>query len=320
MEVLPEDAAVVDGGVVQAAGGGGEDGGCGGVEVDDGLVVAFDGVAVLAAAGLVFEGALVVDGAGVGLVEAVGVVGPGLGVVGGDAVGGGALGQAGGKFAGLFELADGFCAIQLGAGDVLAAAGTGAGGDEEALGGAEDAPAVGFEFKAGAAPVAAFAAVGGLVDDVAGVVLAVPGPGCQVQAALAGGVVKCETGVVGAIDAAAVQAADGAGVVGGAVLSGAVGGDGLGVVDAADDERAVGVAVQSFDEDFVANAGDEVAAPVGAGEPFGDAYPGAAGVVAGGAFAAIDGGVGIAAEAHERGETAEAGCARISARPTAPRA
>ena len=238
--------------------------------------------------------ALAVDGGGVGLVEAFGVVGPGLGVVGGDAVGGGALGEPGGEFAGLFELGDGFNAVQLGAGDVLAVAGPGAGGDEHAKGCADDAPAVGFEFKAGAAPVAAIAGVGTLVDDVAGVVLALEILGLELQAALAGGVVQDEAGVVGTVDAAAVQAADGAGVVGAAVFSGTIGGDVLGVVDAANDEGPVGVAVQTFDEDFVTDARGEVAAPVGAGKPFGDAHPGAAAVVAGGAFAGFDGGVGIA--------------------------
>ena len=92
-----------------------------------------------------------------------------------------------------------------------------------------------------------------------------------------------------------MQSADGAGVVGAAVLPGAVRRNVLGVVDAADDKRAVGVAVHAFDEDFVADARGEVAAPVGAGEPFGDAHPGAAGVVAGGAFAGFDGSIGVAA-------------------------
>ena len=199
LEVVLDDGAVGLGGVVQAAGGGGEDGGGRGVEVDDGLIESFDGVAFAAAAGLVFEGALAVDVIGVGLVEAVGVVGPGLVVVGGDAVGGGALGEARGKFAGLFELGDGLGAVHLGAGDVLALAHSGAGGEEETLGRADDAPAIGFEFKAGAAPVAAIAGVRGLMDDVAGVVLALLALGFKLQATLAGGVVEDEPGVVLAV-------------------------------------------------------------------------------------------------------------------------
>ena len=55
-----------------------------------------------------------------------------------------------------------------------------------------------------------------------------------------------------------MDAADGAAVVGGAVHSGAVGGNVLGVVEAADDDGAVGVGVDEVDQDFVANARQEV--------------------------------------------------------------
>jgi hypothetical protein len=46
-------------------------------------------------------------------------------------------------------------------------------------------------------------------------------------------------------------------------------------VDAADHQGAVDVAFHKVDQHFVAHARGEVAAPVGAGQPFGNAYPGA---------------------------------------------
>lgn len=215
MQVALDEGAVVYRCVVDAARGGGDDGGGGGVQMQCGLTESFSRIGVGSGMGGVLLLALPADAGGVGLLQAVGVVDQRLGIVRGDAVGGGALGQ-GLRFG---EFTQRFAAVHLGAGGGLTDACAGAGGDEQPEACAQDRPAVGFKFEAGTAPCATGAGVGVLMDDVTGVELAVLVTGFKLGVQLGAVVVKQHTGVVAAIHAAAMDAADGAAVVGGAIFS-----------------------------------------------------------------------------------------------------
>ena len=72
-----------------------------------------------------------------------------------------------------------------------------------------------------------------------------------------------------------------AGVVGARIDAGAERRQIFAVVELADDQRTIDITVDEIDEHFGADARHEVAAPVRAGEPLGDAYPGARSLIAG---------------------------------------
>ena len=161
---------------------------------------------------------------------------------------------------------------------------SGAAGEEDPLGAAQDAPAVGGEFEAFAAPGAALGVGRGLLDEVAEADLAGGAAAGDPLPQLAGSVVGQPLVVAGAVVVLAVVAGDDAGVIDAAVLPGGEGRSVLAVVEAADDDGTVGVAFDEFDQDFAADARCPVRAPVGAGDALCDAHPGAGGFVAGGAI------------------------------------
>jgi hypothetical protein len=119
------------------------------------------------------------------------------------------------------------------------------------------------------------------MDEMAETELTAGAAAGQAGAQLAGGIVGqplVEAGVV----VVAHPAADDAGVVGARIVAGAEGRVLVAGMELADDDGAIDVTTNKFDKDFSADAWQEVAAPIGAGQPLGDAYPGAGGFVAGG--------------------------------------
>ena len=182
----------------------------------------------------------------------------------------GGVGEGFGGFFGGAHLADYLDDVHLGGDGV----GTGGGGDQEAFAGAHGEPAVAAQLEAAAAPGAAAGRFGGLVDEVAeGELAGVVGSG-EAGAQLAGGVVDHPLIVTG-FEVVAHPAGEHAGVVGTGFVAGGERRQVGAVMDLAGDHRAVDVAVEEADDDFGADARQEMAAPVGAGQPFGDADPGA---------------------------------------------
>ncbi len=213
-------------------------------------------------------------------------------LLGGD--GGEALAEA----LGVFGLGDGFAAIEVGAAGV----GPGVGAEVEAAAGTQGKAGLGLDF--GAVAAIGLAGVVGLLFEVAELEVALILGGTEFDAGFARGIVEDEmvvaalpvpaggellgleageAGLVGVL-LIALAGEEGGGV--GAGLLGAAaeavaGGIGLAaaVVGGADDEGAIDVAVLEGDEDFLAGARYEVAAPVAAGDGAHDAEPDAEALV-----------------------------------------
>lgn len=223
---------------------------------------------------------------------------------------GGNLGQALRQALRSFALGDRFAAVEL----VAAGPRPGVGADQQPAAGAQRGGGPGGEFGAVAAVL--LAGVVALLFEVAELELALVFGGGEFDARFAGGVVEdelvvaalpaaaavellgLETGEAGAVGVFARLAGEegggvGAGLLGAAADLVALGvGLALAVVGGADDDGAVDITVLKGDDDFLARARGEVAAPVGAGDRGHDAQPDAEavagrGIVAtGGVFAA----------------------------------
>lgn len=223
----------------------------------------------------------------------------------------GEVGEALAEALGSFGLGDGFAAVEL----LAAGVGPGVGAEEEAAAGSEGGGCAGGEFAAVAA--VGLAGVVGLLFEVAELEVALVFGGGEFDAGLAGAVVEDELvepaqAVAAVAELLALDAGE-AGVVGvgcglfageegggvGAGLHGAAADPvalgvaaALAVIGGADDDGTIDVAILEGDDDFLAGARGEVAAPVAAGDGGHDAQPDAEGVAGRGVVRA--GGVGVA--------------------------